>query len=224
MSQWYVTLLIDHKFFFPLTLIYLLVYLFFLADVANCFLSFYLVKSKGLTNSSEQYIRHKTSTEAKTVCEGYDTSNDKSSDGREKAWMMSQTVVLGVNTLGCSLGNSPSGKTFGNQSSTLNFHSNTSFHNCITSKDNSVERSVKCEQCCSTFSQRTLLQMHLCPKQTNTPYHCGQCPSSFSSLSDLRRHVGHHMGKKPFKCGFCERSFVGATTLNNHIRLHTRRK
>jgi KRAB domain-containing zinc finger protein len=83
---------------------------------------------------------------------------------------------------------------------------------------------LKCGQCSKNFAQRNMLQMHLCPKQTNSPYQCGHCHLSFTNPSDLRSHVVRHVSEKPFKCGFCARSFVGSTTLNNHIRMHTGEK
>ena len=81
--------------------------------------------------------------------------------------------------------------------------------------------SWKCQQCQKTFTQRILLQMHVCPCQPNRPYQCGRCSLSFANPSDLRAHVVSHVNEKPFKCGFCARAFAGATTLNNHIRTHT---
>ncbi|XP_032218766.2 putative histone-lysine N-methyltransferase PRDM6 [Nematostella vectensis] len=82
----------------------------------------------------------------------------------------------------------------------------------------------RCGQCSQTFSQRVLLQMHICSQAPDKPYQCGHCPASFQEASDLRDHVVSHINEKPFKCGFCGRSFAGATTLNNHIRTHTGEK
>ena len=82
----------------------------------------------------------------------------------------------------------------------------------------------KCGQCAQTFTQRVLLQMHVCSQEPNKPYQCGHCPASFQEAGELREHVVIHMNEKPFKCGYCGRSFSGATTLNNHIRTHTGEK
>ena len=82
----------------------------------------------------------------------------------------------------------------------------------------------KCGHCQKTFTQRVLLQNHVCPKQPDKPYKCGHCAETFANSSDLRIHVVKHTSEKPFKCGFCSRSFAGATTLNNHIRTHTGEK
>ena len=82
----------------------------------------------------------------------------------------------------------------------------------------------KCGQCHKTFTQRVLLQNHVCPKQPERPYKCGHCAETFANPSDLRIHVVKHTSEKLFKCGFCSRTFVGATTLNNHIRTHTGEK
>ena len=84
--------------------------------------------------------------------------------------------------------------------------------------------SWKCQQCQKTFTQRLMLQMHVCPCQPDRPYQCGHCTLSFANPSDLRAHVVSHINEKPFKCGFCARAFAGATTLNNHIRTHTGQK
>lgn len=82
----------------------------------------------------------------------------------------------------------------------------------------------RCGQCNQTFSQRVLLQMHICTQSPDKPFHCGHCPTVFKEASELRDHVVTHINEKPFKCGFCGRSFAGATTLNNHIRTHTGEK
>ena len=82
----------------------------------------------------------------------------------------------------------------------------------------------KCGQCQRSFTQRALLQSHICPGMADRPYKCGHCADSFSQSSDLRTHVVRHTNEKPFKCGYCSRSFAGATTLNNHIRTHTGEK
>ncbi|CAH3135096.1 unnamed protein product [Porites lobata] len=91
-------------------------------------------------------------------------------------------------------------------------------------KDHGDAHIWKCGQCSQTFSQRVLLQMHVCPQSPDRPYQCGHCPSSFPGPAELREHVVIHINEKPFKCGFCGRSFAGATTLNNHIRTHTGEK
>lgn len=91
-------------------------------------------------------------------------------------------------------------------------------------KDHGEPHIWRCGQCTQTFSQRVLLQMHVCPQSPDRPYQCGHCPSSFPGPAELREHVVVHINEKPFKCGFCGRSFAGATTLNNHIRTHTGEK
>lgn len=78
----------------------------------------------------------------------------------------------------------------------------------------------RCRQCQKTFTQRVMLQVHVCPQQPLKPYRCGQCELSFATAAELRSHVETHASEKPFKCGFCSRSFAGATTLNNHVRTH----
>ncbi|KXJ28802.1 putative histone-lysine N-methyltransferase PRDM6 [Exaiptasia diaphana] len=82
----------------------------------------------------------------------------------------------------------------------------------------------KCGQCGKTFPQRSVLQIHVCPKQPYKPYHCGHCNRLFDDPNELRNHAMIHTNEKPFKCGYCSRSFSGATTLNNHIRTHTGEK
>ncbi|XP_077073675.1 putative histone-lysine N-methyltransferase PRDM6 isoform X1 [Siphateles boraxobius] len=82
----------------------------------------------------------------------------------------------------------------------------------------------KCGQCFKTFTQRILLQMHVCTQNPDRPYQCGHCSQSFSQPSELRNHVVTHSSDRPFKCGYCGRAFAGATTLNNHIRTHTGEK
>ena len=82
----------------------------------------------------------------------------------------------------------------------------------------------RCGQCFKSFTQRSLLQIHVCPRLPEKPYQCGHCAQFFSHPTDLRTHVVTHNSERPFKCGFCGRSFAGSTTLNNHIRTHTGEK
>lgn len=82
----------------------------------------------------------------------------------------------------------------------------------------------KCGQCNTTFTQRSLLNNHLCTRMPCKPYRCGHCHESFAQPKELRMHAIIHVSEKPFKCGYCLRSFSGATTLNNHVRTHTGEK
>uniref|UniRef100_S4RQL4 PR/SET domain 6 n=1 Tax=Petromyzon marinus TaxID=7757 RepID=S4RQL4_PETMA len=69
----------------------------------------------------------------------------------------------------------------------------------------------KCGQCFKTFTQRILLQMHVCSQNPDRPYQCGHCAQSFSQPSELRNHVVTHSSDRPFKCGYCGRAFAGAS-------------
>lgn len=82
----------------------------------------------------------------------------------------------------------------------------------------------KCGQCKMSFTQRSLLNNHLCSRMTCKPYRCGHCHEAFALPKELRMHAVIHVSEKPFKCGYCLRSFSGATTLNNHMRTHTGEK
>ena len=82
----------------------------------------------------------------------------------------------------------------------------------------------KCGQCKTTFTQRSLLNNHLCSRMPCKPYRCGHCQEAFAQSKELRMHAVVHVSEKPFKCGYCLRAFSGATTLNNHVRTHTGEK
>ena len=82
----------------------------------------------------------------------------------------------------------------------------------------------QCGQCKMTYTQRSLLNNHLCSRMPCKPYRCGHCQESFAQPKELRMHAIVHVSEKPFKCGYCLRSFSGATTLNNHVRTHTGEK
>lgn len=82
----------------------------------------------------------------------------------------------------------------------------------------------KCGQCMTTFTQRSLLNNHLCSRMPCKPYRCGHCQEAFGQPKELRMHAVVHVSEKPFKCGYCLRAFSGATTLNNHVRTHTGEK
>lgn len=82
----------------------------------------------------------------------------------------------------------------------------------------------KCGQCKIIFTQRSLLNSHLCSRMPCKPYRCGHCQEAFAQPKELRMHSVVHVSEKPFKCGYCLRAFSGATTLNNHVRTHTGEK
>lgn len=91
-------------------------------------------------------------------------------------------------------------------------------------RDSNETNMWSCGQCCRSFAQRAMLQIHVCPRSPKKPYKCGHCSETFAFSNELRTHVVTHTNEKPFKCGFCSRTFAGATTLNNHIRTHTGEK
>ncbi|XP_065829000.1 putative histone-lysine N-methyltransferase PRDM6 isoform X2 [Oscarella lobularis] len=82
----------------------------------------------------------------------------------------------------------------------------------------------KCGQCFRSFTQRIMLQNHVCESRADMPFHCGHCNRVFSTSNELRSHVISHSNDRPFVCGFCHRAFAGATTLANHMRTHTGEK
>ena len=66
------------------------------------------------------------------------------------------------------------------------------------------EKSNKCNQCDSTFSQASHLRTHLRIHSGEKSNKCNQCDSTFSQASNLRTHLKIHSGEKTNKCNQCD--------------------
>ena len=83
------------------------------------------------------------------------------------------------------------------------------------------KKSIKCDTCSRSFSQKGDLKNH---KRTHTgekPYKCKVCPKSFSLLSNVKRHQRVHTGIKPYECETCDKRFTQRVALESHERTHT---
>ena len=66
-------------------------------------------------------------------------------------------------------------------------------------KTHSGEKSNKCNQCDSSFSQASHLRTHMKTHSGERPNKCNQCDYASSYASALRAHLKTHSGEKPNK-------------------------
>ena len=80
-------------------------------------------------------------------------------------------------------------------------------------------KSLKCNDCGKTFSQKGDLNRHIrSVHEGKKPFKCNICGTAFPYTHSLNRHLRSvHEGKKPFKCNVCGAKFFQNDQLKVHI-------
>ena len=82
------------------------------------------------------------------------------------------------------------------------------------------EKSNKCYQCDSSFSQAGHLRTHMKTHSGEKSNKCNQCDYASSQASYLRIHLKTHSGEKPNKCNQCDFASSWAYSLKTHLKTH----
>ena len=80
------------------------------------------------------------------------------------------------------------------------------------------EKSNKCHQCDSTFSQAGHLRTHMKTHSGEKSNKCNQCDFASSRAGSLRTHLKTHSGEKSNKCSQCDYASSHASNLRTHFK------
>ena len=91
-------------------------------------------------------------------------------------------------------------------------------------KTKTREKSNKCNQCDSAFSQAGNLRTHLKTHSGEKSNKCKVCDYASSQAGNLKRHLKIHSREKLNKCNQCEKAFSQAGHLRTHLKTHSGEK
>lgn len=82
------------------------------------------------------------------------------------------------------------------------------------------DKPFPCKICRKTFSQSSILSVHMRIHTGDRPYKCTQCDKTFTQWTNYNRHLSVHTGARPFSCRLCEKKFARLATLKIHEKTH----
>ena len=128
--------------------------------------------------------------------------------GEKSVYDLHQSLVHGIKDLGKS------------GDSEVKFEILQSSNELFLSRDHEEgNKSLKCNDCGKTFSQKGDLNRHIrSVHEGKKPFKCNICGTAFPYTHSLNRHLRSvHEGKKPFKCNVCGAKFFQNDQLKVHI-------
>lgn len=82
------------------------------------------------------------------------------------------------------------------------------------------DKPFPCKICRKTFSQSSILSVHMRIHTGERPYKCSECDKTFTQWTNYNRHLSVHTGIRPFSCTLCEKKFARLATLKIHEKTH----
>lgn len=82
----------------------------------------------------------------------------------------------------------------------------------------------KCDLCPKIFTLKGKLEVHLKQVHFQIKNHtCDECKSSFYQKTDLRDHMLIHTGERKYQCDICKKCFPQKKYIRFHLRVHERK-
>ncbi|KAJ2942538.1 hypothetical protein O0L34_g2006 [Tuta absoluta] len=86
------------------------------------------------------------------------------------------------------------------------------------------EKSIKCEECFSTFYRKCDLERHMKTHTGERPWKCELCPKAFTQKGNLVMHIKVHADDRPYACTECDKRFITQCKMKRHMHIKHARK
>jgi len=136
------------------------------------------------------------------------------------------TVELEIDEDDCEIGDLEHDRNHAVKNCQVNVQKLRKFHEKSNHGDKTSEKEklFQCKICHNSFSNLSVLKVHMRSHTGEKPYSCAQCSAAFSRQQHLARHMRGHTGEKPYTCAICSSAFILKEKLKRHMRIHTGEK
>merc|ERR1719509_133868 len=83
-------------------------------------------------------------------------------------------------------------------------------------KDNYMNKRIKCDSCDKVFDNPSRLRWHMMKHSETKNFHCDLCPKRFKRVQTLRIHTKSHLEIYDYVCTDCGKKYLSTSALHNH--------